>query len=44
MEKTILSHFGPNVALVQKKISWNKTFTEIRIKQPIKHLFEGTFF
>ena len=37
-----LSDFCPNVALVQK-LSWNKTFTEIRIKQPIKHLFEGKF-
>ena len=27
-----------------QKISWIKTFTEIRIKQPIKHLFEDFFF
>ena len=26
-----------------QKTSWNKTFTEIRIKQLIKHLFEGNF-
>ena len=30
------------VASVQKIYS-NKTFTKIRIKQPIKHLFEGNF-
>ena len=42
MKILFLSHFCPNVASVQK-ISLNKTFTEIRIKQPINHLFEGNF-
>ena len=36
-------HFCPNVVSVQT-IWWNKTFTEIRIKQQIKHWFGWIFF
>ena len=42
MENTIFESFLSKCSLrLSAKISWNKTFTEIRIKQPIKHLFEG---
>ena len=42
MENTIFESFLSKCSL-SAKISLNKTFTEIRIKQPIKHLFEGNF-
>ena len=37
MENTIFVSFLSECSL-SAKISWNKTFTEIRIKQPIKHI------